>query len=186
VNIACAILAGGQATRMGGRAKSFLLVDGQRIIDRQLEVLRPRAHSILVVGGDPEAFAELGLSVIPDEIRGAGPLGGIQTALQHTRADAVLAIGCDMPFVDDAVLDLVLANAPEMDAVVPTLGGLDEPLFARYGRACVAAIRARLARGERKVSGIFDDVHTLRVAADAHRSALANLNSPEDLNPNML
>ena len=36
-----AILAGGQATRFGGRDKSALLVDGRSILDRQLAALAP-------------------------------------------------------------------------------------------------------------------------------------------------
>jgi molybdopterin-guanine dinucleotide biosynthesis protein A len=47
--VAVAILAGGKATRMGGQPKSFLVVDGRRIIDRQLDVLRPLFEEILIV-----------------------------------------------------------------------------------------------------------------------------------------
>ena len=42
MSVAAAILAGGGGTRMGeGVVKGLLSVGGQRIIDRQLAVLRP-------------------------------------------------------------------------------------------------------------------------------------------------
>ena len=53
MSCAAAILAGGKATRMGGRAKSFLVVDAERVIDRQLAVLRPLFSEILIVANDP-------------------------------------------------------------------------------------------------------------------------------------
>jgi molybdopterin-guanine dinucleotide biosynthesis protein A len=99
-------------------------------------------------------------------------------ALAH--ADPVIAIGCDMPFVTLAAVDLLQADAGA-DAVVATLDGRDEPLFARWSRACAPAIRAQLARGDRKAANIFADLRTVRVPLDAHRRALANCNTPEDL-----
>ena len=45
-----AILAGGQATRFGGRDKSALLVDGRTILDRQLAALAPLTDDLMIVG----------------------------------------------------------------------------------------------------------------------------------------
>jgi molybdopterin-guanine dinucleotide biosynthesis protein A len=45
-----AILAGGRATRYGGRDKSTLLVDGRTILDRQLAELSSLTDDILIVG----------------------------------------------------------------------------------------------------------------------------------------
>ena len=64
-----AVLAGGKATRFGGRDKSALLVDGRPILDRQMEVLSSVAAEVLLVRED----------LVP----GCGPLGGIHTALMR-------------------------------------------------------------------------------------------------------
>jgi molybdopterin-guanine dinucleotide biosynthesis protein A len=45
-----AILAGGRATRFGGRDKSTLLVDGRTILDRQVAELSSLTDDILIVG----------------------------------------------------------------------------------------------------------------------------------------
>ena len=52
------VLAGGQATRMGGGDKSMLPLAGRRVIDHVLERLRPQVSDIaLNANGDPERFS---------------------------------------------------------------------------------------------------------------------------------
>src|SRR4029450_4526377 len=54
--IAAAILAGGLARRMGGANKAGLRIGDERIIDRQLRLLRQIADPVFIVAGTPEAF----------------------------------------------------------------------------------------------------------------------------------
>src|SRR5438876_257040 len=96
---AAAIVAGGRARRFGGRDKSRLVVDGQSIINRQLEILQQLTTSIFVVATDGERFADLGLPVFPDLMPEAGVLGGILTALASTDLDRVLVVAGDLPFL---------------------------------------------------------------------------------------
>jgi molybdenum cofactor guanylyltransferase len=182
---AAAIMAGGKATRMGGRPKSFLVVEGRRIVDRQLELLRPRHDEIFLVANDVARYAPLGLPVHPDVVEGAGPLAGILAAVLAARAERVIVLACDMPFVTAEALDLL--EEGDEDVVVPVVGGRPEPLLARYSRACAAPIRARLEAGERKVTSFFADV-TVRELPEAQLRALdptlrflSNCNAPEDL-----
>jgi molybdopterin-guanine dinucleotide biosynthesis protein A len=178
-------MAGGLATRMGGRPKSFLTVGGRRIIDRQLEVLRPRFAEIFVVANDVDAYRELGLPVFPDVVARSGPLGGILTAVESARADRVVVVACDMPYLSPAALELL--EGGDEDVVVPVVEGRPEPLHARYARACAPAMRARLAAGERKITCFFPDVRVRRLeeaelrALDPTLGFLANCNTPEDL-----
>jgi len=185
--VAAAILAGGKATRMGGAPKSFLVVDGQRIIDRQLAVLAPLFAEILVGANDLARYAELGLPVIPDAVRDQGPLAGILAVIEAAAAQRVIVVACDMPFVSAEALAMLADPAIDADVVVPVVDGRPEPLFARYSRACAAAIRARLESGDRKVCSFYDDVRvhevdepTLR-AIDPALRFLANCNTPLDL-----
>jgi molybdopterin-guanine dinucleotide biosynthesis protein A len=188
--VAVAILAGGKATRMGGRAKSFVVVEGRRIIDRQLDVLRPLFGEILVVANDRAAYEELGLPIIsdPDEApRGQGPLLGIWAACAAAKAERVVVIACDMPYLSAKALLLVADPEAVEDVIVPVVDGWPEPLHARYSRRCVGPIRARLAAGERKITRFFDDVTVRRLEEPALRAIdpelrfLANYNAPEDV-----
>src|SRR5882672_4544480 len=155
---AAAILAGGKATRMGGRLKAFLTLEGRRIIDRQLDVLTALFSEIYISANDPEPYFGFDLPVIPDAVQGAGPLGGILAVLEAAKAARVFVIACDMPFIVPDAVRLV-ANHPDDGAIiVPVVHGKPEPLFARYATSCAQSIRLRLASGQRRVTCFHADV----------------------------
>jgi molybdenum cofactor guanylyltransferase len=171
-----AILAGGKGTRLGGVTKALITVGGERLIDRQLAVLRPRFADVLVVGGDP---LELGLPVVPDD--GEGPISGIVAALAAARGDSVVVVACDMPHPIPAVFELLRDLAPGAEAVVP-LVGQPQPLLARYGRACLERLRRHRAPSralaELDVRWILEE--ELR-SVDPDLRSLANINTADDL-----
>jgi molybdopterin-guanine dinucleotide biosynthesis protein A len=186
-----AILAGGRATRFGGRDKGALLVDGQTIRARQLAMLSEVADEVLIVGGEsgaglPADRRAEALRHIPDLVLGCGPMGGVHAAVCAARHDAVFVIACDMPYVTAAFAAHLLDLAHDVDAVVPrTERGL-HPLCAVYTRACRERLATRLAAGSLQMRGFLDDVRIrvieaedIEVFGDRHR-LLANVNTPAD------
>src|SRR5262245_40671191 len=176
-----AILAGGSATRFGGRDKSALVVDGRTILDRQLAELAEVAVEILIVGGrHAPAPARLVADIVPK----CGPLGGLHAALSDSRGDATIVIACDMPFVSAGFLRHLLELTHEADAVVPCTERGYHPLCAAYTRACLGPAAARLADGRLKMIDFLQEVRVRAVGieeieafGDRHR-LLANVNSP--------
>jgi molybdopterin-guanine dinucleotide biosynthesis protein A len=167
-----AILAGGRATRFGGRDKSALIVDGRTILDRQLDVLARVADEVRVIRED----------LAP----GCGPLGGVHTALTGSRHDAVFVLACDMPFVTSALVGHLLSLSGGADIVVPRTEGGYHPLCAVYRRTCLDAIARRLADRRLKMTELFPDLRVREVGADelekfgdCHR-LLANVNTPAE------
>jgi molybdopterin-guanine dinucleotide biosynthesis protein A len=171
-----AILAGGQATRFGGRDKSMLLVDGRTIRDRQVAELSSLTDDILIVGtraadgprrlraeganhGRAEAGAWQSSGGVPpatvvarriaDIVPACGPLGGLHAALTEARGDAVFLVACDMPYVTAPFVDYLFSLACHADIVVPQTERGYHPLCAVYTRACLAPVAARL--GERRL-----------------------------------
>ena len=192
-----AILAGGQATRFGGRDKGALIVDGQTIRDRQLGVLSRLADVVMIVGG-PERAAprqtEQQTDVarpfqgreVADLIAGGGPLGGVHSALAHARHDVVFVIACDMPFVTEPLVRYLLDLAGAADVVVPRTPRGYHPLCAVYTRACIEPIERRLTRRTLKMVDLLADVRTRVVTGeeigefgDVDR-LLANVNTPSE------
>src|SRR5512147_214437 len=101
MQIAGAILAGGQASRLGGRPKALLPFGDARIIDRQIRTLRKVVGhgEVLIVANDLELYHPLGLRVVPDRVAGAGALGGLMTAVTESDATCTVVLACDLPFV---------------------------------------------------------------------------------------
>lgn len=179
-----AILAGGRATRFGGRDKGALPVAGRSIRDRQLAVLHAVADDVVIVGGpDPRVP---GARHVPDLATACGPLGGLYTALLEAAHDRTFVVACDMPFVSAALAAFLLASIGDADAAVPrTARGL-HPLCAAYARTAVDAVAARLRTGRLKMIDLYDDLRVHVVEADALGTfgdpdrLLANVNSPAE------
>jgi molybdopterin-guanine dinucleotide biosynthesis protein A len=173
-----AILAGGQATRFGGRDKSALRVDGRAILDHQIAALAPAVDEVVIVGG--------ARATIHDLVPGCGPLGGLHTALTAARGDAVLLVACDMPYLSTPFLAYLLSLAAGADIVVPQTERGYHPLCAVYTRACLEPAAARLADRRLRIRELVDSMRTRVVAIDEIRQfgdpdrLLANVNTPAD------
>lgn len=189
-----AILAGGQATRFGGRDKSALLIDERTLLDRQLDALAPLTDDVMIVGRDvaqgcqpcdrsPERAAP---RLVADIVPGCGPLGGLHAALTAARGDALLLVACDMPFLSSAFAAYLLSLAGSADIVVPRSERGYHPLCAVYTRACLEPAAARLAQRRLTMRDLVDSMRTrvvpieeIRQFGDPER-LLTNVNTPAD------
>ena len=181
------IQAGGKSTRMGGQPKALMELGGRRIIDRVLDVLRAVTDDLLIVTNTPDAYASLGLRMVPDVFPDHGSLGGIYSGLRAAPGDAAFTVACDMPFLMPEVARLVIDRASLADVVVPLSGGRFETLHASYGKSCLGPIEHRLHDGRLKIAGFFDEVRVFVIPEDEvarfRRPDLVfmNVNTPEEL-----
>lgn len=181
-----AILVGGQAHRFRGRDKSALIVGGRPILERQIAELAQLTSDILIVGGDPSAFAIDGVRHVADKVPGCGPLGGLHAALTDALGDATVIVACDMPYVSAPLLRYLLELTRGADGVVPRTEDGYHPLCAAYTRACIEPIARRLADGRLKMTDLFDDLRIRIVTAEEidafgdRRRLLANVNTPAE------
>lgn len=181
-----AILAGGQARRFGGRDKSRLVIEGRSIIVRQMEVLQRVAHDIFIVGPRADLYADLGLPVYADLLPGRGALGGLYTALEVARNEAVLTVACDLPFLDAGLLARLAERAAGRDGAWIVTGRGTEPLVACYRRGGRTRVLDRLRSGALKAADLGTSLEMAAVGADEAAEfgpidrLLANVNTPED------
>ena len=180
-----AILAGGRARRLGGQDKSALIVDGVRLLDRQLAALHSLTDTILLVGYPGPAPASC--VVVPDHRPGTGPLGAIASALSVATTERVLIVAVDLPFLTTAFLDFLARADEDADAVVPVSGGRWQPLCAMYRRRAAPILDAAIDRGELAVHAAVARLNPTLLAGDSlvpfdpeHR-LFANINTPDDL-----
>jgi molybdopterin-guanine dinucleotide biosynthesis protein A len=184
------ILAGGGATRFGGRPKGLEVVGGARILDRLVAAFTEAlGREPLLVANAPDAPSwRASLRVVPDARPGLGSLGGIYTAVLEGPAP-VVCVAWDMPFVSPALIRRLAEGLAQYDALLPESDGRRgvEPLCAAYGPACTAAIAASLDRGDLRAIGFHRDVRVgtlpleeVRHLGDPDR-LFFNVNTAEDL-----
>lgn len=179
------LLAGGKSTRMG-QDKALLPIDGKPLLLHGAERLRPHVREVLVIG-DPRKYGGIWPEVVPDEIPGMGPLGGIITAMGAARFDRLLVMAVDVPGANAALLERLVRELPdEADALVPRHGGQLEPLVAAYHRRCLPALMGCLMKGRLSMHGALEQINTafldINPGEDGWPGDLfRNLNSPDDL-----
>ena len=167
------MLAGGGATRFGGRPKGLESVGGERILDHLVHTLTDAlGEPPLLVANDPAAAGWYpGIRVRPDVRPGLGSLGGILTAIEAAPAP-VVCIAWDMPFVTSALVRTLAAGLAEADVSIPASDGRRglEPLCAAYGPACGPAIERSVAAGDLRAIGFHQAVRVHIIPLDAVRA----------------
>lgn len=185
--IAGVILAGGSARRMGGIPKGMLQVGGHLALVERLivHVVRSGIEEIVIAANDERPYAHLGRAIVPDRRTDAGPLAGIEAALEHLagRCEAVLCLPCDLPALSSreisALLDAFTAH-PGPVLFAETENAARHPLCAVIRSDLHAGISAALDEGARNVGDLWVRLGGSTLYFDDSGS-FANLNSPKDV-----
>jgi molybdopterin-guanine dinucleotide biosynthesis protein A len=164
-HFAAAILAGGRASRLGGRTKALLPLGGMRLIDRQLAALGEavgREH-VLVITNDPAPFTLPGIRVVPDRIAGLGPLGGLVTAMAESSAERTVVLACDLPFVTSAFVRFLAGECRGYDVALPKTDDGYHPLCACWAHGALAELERRAASGRRRIIDALPALHVREI-----------------------
>src|SRR4051794_33682922 len=107
-----AVLAGGRGSRLGG-AKAAATLAGRPLLSYPLGALAAAGLERCVVAKPGSELPQLGdARLLLEPELPWHPLCGIVTALRAADGQAVVAVPCDMPLLESALLDL-LASAPQ-------------------------------------------------------------------------
>lgn len=180
-----AVLSGGMSRRMGFN-KAFITIDGVTIIERTLGVFKSVFADVFIVANDIPLYERLSTPVFADIISGGGSLGGIYTALFHSKTENVFVAACDMPFLDPLAIKKVVATGGVYDVVLPFTGGMLHPLHAMYSRRCTPVMEEMIKGGNLKITDFLDKVRVKRLtiedfgAIQIERS-VENVNTKDEL-----
>lgn len=186
------ILAGGQATRMGGGDKGLLQLGGRSLLARVVDRILPQVAGLaLNANGDAGRFADLGLPVLPDTVAGfPGPLAGVLAGMDWAAAQGashVVSVAADTPFLPEDLVPRLLLAAEGGAAIVLAASAAEgrlirHPTFGLWPVDLRDILRAALRRGERKV-GLWAEQQGAALSAFPSGSVdpFFNINTPEDL-----
>ena len=186
MNFSAVILAGGKSSRMG-RDKARLEVGGQTLLARQIQLVRETGATEVLLSSRAETdYAEFGCRVLPDKYSGAGPLAGIERALNAANSHRLLVLAVDLPEMKADFLKRLLANCSENAGIIPRLNGNIEPLAAIYPKSSHPLIEVLLRDGNNAVVNFASlsvesgTARFLELSVDDARH-FTNWNSPADL-----
>ncbi len=177
------ILSGGASRRMG-RDKAMLPYGGstllQYLIDQYASV-----GAVAVSVNAPGRFPFSGAAELTDPFPGDGPLNGIVAAFSRTDAPEIFLSATDLPYGEPAAAERLAALRGDADAcILRDTNGNIEPLFAVYGRSCLAAAERCLAAGKHSFRDLLSGLNVRYVnyselpVADCEKM-LTNVNTPE-------
>ena len=170
-----AVLAGGAGERLGG-SKATAELAGRPLVSYPLAALAEAGiDAVVVAKADTELPPALPVPVVVEPGEPRHPLLGVATALGHAPGRPVLALACDMPFANAALLGrLAAAGAPAVVAA----GGRVHPALALYPASSEAMLREAVAGG-RSATAALEALAPAIVEATEEETF--NVNTPEDL-----
>ena len=130
------IFVGGRSRRMNGIPKGLLQQSGQSLtlVEALLGRLKNAGVGQVVLIGNHDAYSGLSIRKIRDSVNGEGPLSGLLALTEYAeeqRYEFVLALACDMPYIDDSLINHLIYDAEGATVLVPKRTFF-EPLCARY------------------------------------------------------
>jgi molybdopterin-guanine dinucleotide biosynthesis protein A len=181
--LAAVVLAGGASRRMG-RDKATLPYLGTTLVEHVVGVVSERCKPVFVIAAPGQPVPDVKAEVLRDDVRGVGPLVATGRGLRAA-AEAgvpwVFVCAVDMPFLDTALIDVLVDSAEGLSAdVVLPWDGRDHFLAGLYRASLVDRISDLVAAGERSMTALANSVETQRIVV-ADGRALTNVNSASDL-----
>jgi molybdopterin-guanine dinucleotide biosynthesis protein A len=177
------VLAGGRSRRMQ-MDKAQLRYHDKPQLAWVAELIAPWCLSVhaSVRAAQRDDAVGAGLPAIMDVHEEAGPVAGILAAQGQFPDAAWLVVACDLPFLDAATLEYLIAQrAPARTATAyrSAHDGLPEPLCAIWEPASHAALEAAVASGKYCPRAVLKtaDVRLLELP---HAGALDNVNTREE------
>ena len=140
------ILSGGKSCRMG-HDKGLCMLGDKPMISYALEVMEQLCDEILISANDLR-YSEFNYSIVSDEIRNIGPLGGLMSSISKAKYDHTLILSCDMPFVNTALFQHILQQKEGHLAAIPEFHGLIEPTCGYYHKNILPIIHKQIQKEE--------------------------------------
>lgn len=182
-NTSWVILAGGQASRMGGNDKGLVKLAGRAMIEHVMDVLKAQTSAITInANRNQEQYKAYG-TVFGDHIQNyPGPLGGMHAALHHLDDEWIGFVPCDCPKLPgDLVYRMMAACQEDTDIAVAHNGEHIQPVVTLLNRRILPKLEHFLANGDRKIILLYKQCNMITVDFSDQPDAFVNLNTPEEL-----
>lgn len=184
-SIPVVIMAGGEGRRIGGDKASRML-GGKSLLDHVVSKAMTYSQA-LAVAVSPQTTQRLAdeIPLLVDEVGKAGPISGLASALRHAaalKAQHVLIISCDTPFLPEDLLERLRASIGNANAAMAQYEERLHSACALWRTDVLDALPDYLAHGRRSLIGFAKTVGYVAVGWPVGDfDPFFNINTPGDL-----
>ena len=177
------VLAGGRATRMGGKDKGLQELNGKPLWLHVADALRVQVGAIAVSANRHiDIYQQRGYPVYQDVLANyPGPLAGMLSVMQQADDEWFLFCPCDTPFIPSVLAERMIGHRKDAPVVWVHDGERDHPAITLISRKLCPDLRAYLASGERRVMVFMRQSGGHSVDFSDLKEAFVNVNTTEDL-----
>ncbi len=183
-DITAVILAGGRGRRMGGEDKGLVEFNGQPLVERVIEAVRPWVGKVIInANRNLDRYRSYADTVICDQLADyQGPLAGFAAAMAAANTPNIITLPCDSPQLpDDYVTRMCQAfESQQGELCVAHDGRRLQPVHALLPVSLLPSLMSFLAGGDRKID-LWYGHHRMAIADFSQcASAFLNINTPVD------
>jgi len=178
------VLAGGKSVRMG-QDKSLMKWHGKEQRYYLADILSSLCNEVFIsCRPDQQSEIDSKYNTLPDIQAGMGPLGAILTAFNKNVEAAWLVVACDLPLLDIATLEFLIAER-DINKIATTFespyDGKPEPLITIWEPQSLAFLQEHISDGftcPRKA--LIKNIDNVKIIKPKDPDAIMNTNTPED------
>lgn len=181
--ISAYILAGGKSSRMGSD-KGMLPLNETVFIAHIVKALEEASVKNITIVSANTDYDFLSCNRIEDIISDKGPVGGIFTALSHSKTKHNIILSVDIPLISAEIITWLIANIDE-EKQITQVKVLDKisPLIAVYDKDVVSIFEEHLRREYLKLKMVVAQIpHQTIEVPEKWCTLLQNINTKEDYN----
>ena len=174
------ILTGGKSNRMG-IDKGLCYYKNTPFINWIYNELSSLCNEVYLIGSI-KSYEKFNIKTINDIYHNQGPIGGIHTALTHSKTTLNIIVSCDIPLIKKDILGLLIINMKKHDVVQLATKKDEMPLIACYKKELAPFFLQKIKNKELRLRKALKEINvkTIKVSTEQEK-LLKNINTPEQL-----
>jgi len=176
-DIPAVLFAGGQSSRMG-RDKTLLPFAGYSSLSEFQYARLGKLFKAVYISAKNNKF-DFQAHLIEDKYEVSSPLVGIISVFESLNAEEVFILSTDAPFVDEKVIDTLMRNRKDHNAIIAKTQSGEQPLCGIYRRSILPVAQENLKADDHRIGNLLNRVNTKFVFFE-DEAAFSNLNHPHE------
>ncbi len=176
-DIPAVLFAGGKSSRMG-KDKTLLPFSGYRSLSEYQYVRLGKLFQTVYISAKDNKF-DFQADLIKDRYKVSSPLAGIISVFESLDAEEVFILSADAPFVDAKVIDALIQNREDHDAVIARTASGQQPLCGIYKRSVLPVAQENFKADDHRIGNLLNSVDT-KFVFFKEEAAFTNLNHPHE------